>query len=285
MKITALCPWYGSKRTLAAEIIRQLGPHRCYWEPMCGSCSVLLGKLPVTYESVNDLHRDLINLARVVADEQKAQALYGRAARTLFHEAFCAEAKEHLRSCCDADGDVERAYWYLVFSWFHLSGIAGTPLTKTGTFCVRYSSKGGNGATRWRSVVESIPDWHERLRGVQLLCRDAFGILEEIEDSAGTALYVDPPYLEKCARYVHDFEPLDHARLSALLFRFRQNRVVLSYYDHPLLDELYPGWTKVHVCVAKSMVNSGMRDGSGRAEAPEVLLINGPAVTEQHDLF
>lgn len=58
MKITALLPWGGSKRTLAARIIHQLGPHRCYWEPFCGSMAVLLAKELATMETVNDLHGD-----------------------------------------------------------------------------------------------------------------------------------------------------------------------------------------------------------------------------------
>ena len=37
MKIGALSPWYGSKRTLATRIIKELGAHRVYWEPFCGS--------------------------------------------------------------------------------------------------------------------------------------------------------------------------------------------------------------------------------------------------------
>lgn len=44
MKITALAPWYGSKRTLAPRIVEQLGEHRAYWEPFCGSCAVLFAK-------------------------------------------------------------------------------------------------------------------------------------------------------------------------------------------------------------------------------------------------
>lgn len=278
MRISALEPWYGSKRTLAPEIIRQLGPHSAYWEPFCGSCAVLLGKEPATYESVNDLHRDLINLVMVLQDEAKARDLYGRAARTLFHETLCKEAKTRIIGECKQLGDVDRAYWHLVFSWFHLNGIAGTPTAHTGTFCVRYSSKGGNGATRWRSVIETIPDWHERLQGVQILNRDAFQLLVDIEDADGTAIYVDPPYITKGTKYVHDFASDDHRRLAKLLSRFEQTRVVVSYYDHPALAALYPEWTKLNCSVAKSMVNSGMRDKSGRTEAPEVLLINGPAV-------
>lgn len=205
MKISALAPWYGSKRQLAPEIIRQLGDHRAYWEPFCGSCSVLLSKPPATYESVNDLHQDLFNLALVVQNEMLAKELYSRASRTLFHEKLCHVAKEKITKPAQPLDDIERAYWYLVFSWFHLNGIAGTPTAHTGTFCVRYSSKGGNGATRWRSVVESIPDWHDRLRNVQILCRDAFDLLPEIEDSAGTVIYVDPPYIQEgrqvCSRF------------------------------------------------------------------------------------
>lgn len=281
MKISALAPWFGSKRTLAPEIVRQLGPHRAYWEPFCGSMAILFAKPPATYESVNDLHADLINLALVLQERTKAEDLYGRAFRTLFHEDLCHKAKEHIETPCEPTGDVVRAYWYLVFSWFHLNGIAGTVLNRTGGFCVRYSSKGGNGATRWRSVVDSIPDWHERLLRVQVTRRDAFELLAEIEDFADSAIYVDPPYIEKGSRYVHDFADEDHERLAEVLSRFQHTRVVLSYYDHPRMMGLYGSWTRIdqtHLRVAKSMVNGGMRDQCGRTEAPEVLLLNGPAL-------
>jgi DNA adenine methylase len=276
--IGALVPWYGCKRSMAPTIVEQLGTHRVYWEPFCGSCSVLFAKERVTYESVNDLHADLINLALVVQDPTSAERLYDRVGRLLFHEDLLPVAKGYLSGTDPVPGvaDPERAYWYLVFSWMGLNGISGTPLNRTGTFAVRYSGKGGNGATRWRSVTESIPDWHERLRGVQILRRDAFAVLERIDDAAGTALYVDPPYIAKGSKYVHDFAAADHERLAALLRRFKAARVVLSYYADPRLDALYPGWAALDcsALVAKSMVNSGMRDQSGRTLAPEVLLCN-----------
>ena len=281
MKIGAMAPWYGSKRTLAPRIVEQLGEHRIYWEPFCGSCSMLFTKERCAYETVNDLHKDIVNLALVLQNEATALELYGRAGRCLFHEDLLPIAKQFLMERNQAAGgpDVERAYWYLVFSWMGLNGISGTPLHHTGTFSVRYSGNGGNGATRWKSVCESIPDWHQRLIGVQILSRDAFEMIPRIDDADGTAIYVDPPYLTKGAKYIHDFQVQDHARLAERLRRFERARVVVSYYDHPSLAELYPGWTKLdgsYMRVAKSMVNSGKRDQSGRTEAPEVLLINGP---------
>lgn len=289
MQIRALAPWYGSKRTLAPRVIELLGPHRVYWEPFCGSMAVLLAKPPVAYESVNDLHADLINLALVLQDERTGQELYGRAARTLFHEDLLKVAKARLmeREIDPAIPDVERAYWYLVFSWMSLNGVSGTPLNHTGTFAVRYSAKGGNGATRWRSTVASIPWWHERLIGVQILHRDGFTLLEAIDDADGTSIYVDPPYVTKGAKYVHDFCATDHQRLADLLGRFRKARVVVSYYDHPSLKPLYsaPKWTWVRCSVAKSMVNYGRRDSGGRVDAPEVLIVNHAVSVSQGGLF
>lgn len=278
MKVTSLAPWFGSKRTLAPKIVEQLGAHKAYWEPFCGSCAVLLAKRRCGYESVNDLHADLINLALVVQLPETAEQLYGRCYRTLFHQSLSAEASERLRAPFEPTGDVERAYWYLIKSWFGINGVAGTNSNGAGSFCVRYSAKGGNGATRWRSVAESIPDWHERLIGVQITRNDAFTILPKINDAAGTVLYIDSPYLVKGSKYVHDFDGYDHERLAETLRRFKLARVVVSYYADPRLCNLYTGWNMVQCDVAKAMVQSGQRDQSGKTAAPEVLLINGPAL-------
>jgi DNA adenine methylase len=108
MKIKAIAPWFGSKRTLAPRIVAALGTHRVYWEPFCGSCSVLLAKEPCVMETVNDLHGDLINVARVLQDEETALVLYGRLSRFVFHEGLFIEARERYLSGRDRD-PVERA--------------------------------------------------------------------------------------------------------------------------------------------------------------------------------
>lgn len=278
MRITAIAPWFGSKRTLAAKIVEELGPHRVYWEPFCGSMATLLAKPACVMETVNDLHGDLVNLARCIQDERLGPALYRRLRRTLMIEQLHREAAQRHRErgyMGNVAPDLQAAYDYFFCAWLGRNGVAGTGSYNQG-FCVRYTGNGGHAAKRWTSVVESIPAWRRRLREVTILCRDAFELLPRIEDARGTAIYVDPPYLKKGAKYVHDFEAPDHERLAKLLGRFSKSRVVVSYYDHPALADLYPGWTQRKIIVNKALSVQHHR-GAKAEKAVEVLLLNGPS--------
>ncbi|MCH8853398.1 MAG: DNA adenine methylase, partial [Planctomycetes bacterium] len=131
---------------------------------------------------------------------------------------------------------------------------------------------------------------HQRLRNVCILRRCAFALLEKIEDAPGVAIYVDPPYIKATrgsgggSRYLHDFYDDDHARLAELLNRFKQARVVVSYYSDPRLHELYAGWTFRPMHMHKNLHVQNRR-GSSRTLAPEVLLMNGPSYAEAGGLF
>ena len=277
-KIKAIAPWFGSKRTLGPRIAEALGKHRAYWDVFCGSLAALFAKEPCTMETVNDLHGDLINLCRIVQDEQLAVELYSRLSKLVMHEDLFTEAAVRFRErghVPAGEMDLDRATDFMTCSWIGRNGVAGTQSYNQG-FSVRYTKNGGHAAKRWHSAVESIPAWHERLRHVTILNRNAFQLLKKIEDADGVAIYCDPPYLVKGAKYVYDFEDEHHAELAELLNRFKRTRVVVSYYEHPRLQELYPNWTKETIEVTKSLVNQGMRDSKGPTKAQEVLLINEP---------
>lgn len=286
--ITAIAPWFGSKRTLAPTIVQQLGPHAAYWEPFCGSMSVLLAKPPSAQESVNDLHGDLINLAMVVASDRYAE-LYERLQRVLYCEGLFdwskdifqqAEASPPASPAEVAKTHVDRAYVYMIVSWIGRNGVAGTTRSNH-QMAIRWTSGGGSGAIRFSSAVESLPDWHRRLRSVMILRRDAFDLLERIDDADGTAIYLDPPYLMHTrgdgggVRYEHDFLGPEHKRLADAAQRFKRARVVVSYYSDPAIDNLYPGWTVLD-CARHKHLHVQNRRGMGRKEAPEILVINGP---------
>lgn len=279
--VGALAPWFGSKRTLAPRIVAELGEHSAYFEPFCGSMAVLLAKPRASMETVNDMHGDLVNLARVVQDEALSVQLFARCRRTLMSEAMFREAaarwKARGRTPAPGTPDLDRAVDFFYTSWVGRNGVTGTASYNQG-FAARYTRGGGHGGTRWQAAVGSIPDWFERLQDVVILSRCGFGLLEKIEDRAGNSIYADPPYVEKGATYVHDFQEDEHRRLAELLGRFRLTRVVVSYYDHPLVRELYHGWTAVECPQTKALVQGNGRV-KGAVEAPEILLINGESLT------
>lgn len=312
MKIGAIAPWFGGKRTMAADIVQELGKNTQYFEPFCGSMAVLFAKAPSQKETVSDLHGDLVNLSRVLATEWAAVQLYERLVSTLFSEGLLQDARAELESdsgegCADMFGQnppysiggysvhgcqVDRAYWYFLVSWMGRNGTAGTERLDY-QIAVRWTKSGGSPTVRFRNAVESIPAWHRRLQNVVILRRDAFEIIDRFEDDPGTAIYADPPYAAESrtgmdeggsgGRYLHEFshgggalfgQEDDHARLAGILRRYKRARVVVSAYDCPRYRELYSGWTFIDHARQKHLHAQNGR-GARPMEAPEVLIVNG----------
>ncbi len=289
MKIKAIAPWFGAKRNLAPVIVDLIGLHKAYWEPFCGSMAVLMKKPPCQLETVNDLNGDIINLARVIQDKELAFRLYDKLRRTLCAERFFLESKERWISDSkdNTEPDVDRAYDFFVVSWMGINGISGTQRCNY-QFALRWCVGGGQGATRWANVVNSMPAWHERLRNVMIIQKDAFWLLENIRDEPATVIYADPPYFDKNGKYIHDFEDKDHIRLAGLLGRFKHTRVIVSYYDHPKLEELYPGWYRPYIGTTRQSLRNATKGKKSPAPGKsrknvEVLLVNKKP--NEHGLF
>lgn len=288
MKIKAIAPWFGGKRTLAPAIVAELGEHTQYFEPFCASLAVLFAKEPSAQETVNDLHSDVTNLAVCLQDEFDSRWLYERMQRTLVGDGILREAKEYFAEMPDETslGDRERAYWYLVSSWMSRNGVSGMERQEF-QLAVRWTAGGGSPTVRWRSVTESVPAWHQRLANVLILNRDAFEIIPKFDDKPHTAIYVDPPYPSETrtsGKYKHDFSSPDlfsdqHAELARQLSRFTSARVVVSSYDCSRIRELYDGWTFISKTINKNLHAQNGR-GVRKKEAPEVLIVNGPSYTE-----
>lgn len=288
MKLSSIAPWFGGKRTMATEIIRQLGKHSYYFEGCFGGLSVLLPKKPSSHECVCDMHGGVTNLAWCVQLDSIAYELYERLQRVCYDDDIYHASKDWLEaneSNCERGGDapdVDWAYHYFIASWMGRNGVAGTARVNY-QIATRWTKGGGSGPLRFKNATESIPAWHERIRNVHILRRDLFQVLPKIQDGPGVVIYVDPPYLANTvsskSRYVHDFAGEDHGRLAEQLTRFNKARVIVSYYHHEQLLSLYPGWTILD-CSRHKHLHVQNKRGSTRTEAPEVLVINGPAVAE-----
>lgn len=301
MHLYAIAPWFGSKRTLAPLIVDELGEHKYYFEPMAGSMSVILAKEPAHHETVCDLHGALTNLAWVVQDAVLAPQLYDELQRVLYNDELYGISKSWLANFEGTELDsnefkkplVSWAYHYFIASWMGRNGTAGTQRINY-QIATRWTAGGGSGPLRFRNAVASIPGWCERLRNVHIMRRNCFDVLPKVEDAEGVAIYADPPYLLSTrsnkdkdraggvGRYLHEFGPEDHKRLAVELQRFEKARVVVSYYDSPELEKLYPGWTKLG-CARQKNLHVQNKRGMGVKEAPEVLLINGPSFTQKKD--
>jgi DNA adenine methylase len=301
--INSILPYFGGKRTMADRIVAECcrpdgSAPKTFWELCCASMAVSLAMPRCSHHHVVDLHGDVINLARVIQDRKQGPELYRRLRRVLNHEGLFAEAKAAIESDQPETGGglfgaggsdrpslspVDRAFTYFIVSWQGRNGAAGTKRVNYQP-SIRWTGGGGHSAIRYTNAVRSIPAWRRRLADVSILQRDIFDVLPKIADEAGTSIYIDPPYLRDgtsrtgSCEYLHEFNPADHEKLASTLCRFKSARVVVSYYDHPLLRDYYPGWTLVD-CTTQKNLHVQNRRGVGRCEAPEVLLINGPSLT------
>ncbi len=216
-------------------------------------------------------------------------------------------------------GDLERAEAFFASMWMGMNGSGGTNLHNC-HICVRWTPGGGAGGRRYANAADEVRSWRKRMRSTTILRRCAVEILGRIEDESGVAIYVDSPYISKGFAYTHDdtARPASvddaewteavawgrefladtdledrkltaervawHRCLAARNGRFKKARVVVSYYPHPLLDELYPAdrWTRVTQEVSKALAAQGQRSAND-VKATELLLINGPSYTQKRE--
>jgi DNA adenine methylase len=252
MTTTALAGWFGSNRTLASTVGDHLG--RCEWVgvPFCGGCCEL-PHIKTRTGVANDLHRHLINLARVVREPTLKDELAARLDTTLFHPEELAVSQRRCMARDDSFAvasslsgvindvpDIAWAYDYFLCCWMGRGGKAGTDGEFKQGMSVRWNANGGDSCTRFRSARESLDAWCGSLRNWNFVVQDAFEFLANAKDSIGHGLYVDAPWPEAGDVYRHKFDEAKQRALAERLRSFRKTRVVIRYGIHPLIEEIYP---------------------------------------------
>lgn len=266
---------------IVAELVDPENLPHSYFEPFCGSAAVFFAMPQCRLEMLSDLHGGVICLARTLADPELGPELFRRAELVLNCEVALRDSIRTLQDSSQGwepgEKSLEYALAFLVASWQARNGKAGTTDIPQ-SFALRYTQPGGTAAGRWQSVVASLPEWHQRLRNATIVCRDAFDLIPKIPDEHGVAVYIDPPYVEKSDQYLHDLpSPQTHFDLAVALGRFKKTRVVVSYYDHPMIRDFYLGWRFKAVAMNKGMAQASKGRGkTGATQAAEVLIVNGP---------
>lgn len=193
-------------------------------------------------EVLNDLDSGLFNFYQVMLDPSKfKQFRFLVELRPYSRENFN-HCKKTWRDC---DNDVDRAARWFVVARQSFNAVFGgswkreTKRSARG-MCAEVSS--------YLSVVERLPEIHERMRGVQVEKRDFRKILEEF-DAPDAFFYLDPPYITDTRRapkvYEHEMTDDDHYDMVGLLLGLK-GKAILSGYAHPIYGPLEcAGWKRI----------------------------------------
>lgn len=272
-KITALCPWFGSARGQAKQIgaafagIKWAGV--LFGGSLCEIPAMLAAK--VNSISVNDKHENLINLARVMADEMLGPKLYRQLRREPFTESTldCAQAYFRNGGIDLSEPHLCAAINYFICAWAGRNGKAGTTGELKGGLSVRWGATGGDSAARFSGAVWSIRDWRRVLARCTLFCMDWRDFIVKCKDVRENGIYADPPWPGLGVGYVHTFTDTEHWELSQSLNGFDKARVILRTGDSKLMRDLYPadlGW------VWRAMLG---RNQAGKETAEYLVIKNG----------
>ena len=267
--------YYGGKWRIAPWVISHFPAHECYVEPYGGAASVLLRKPRSPLEVYNDLNGEVVNFFRVL--REKADVLI----EALYLTPWARAEYELSQERVDADlGDVERARRFYVSSWMGFGG--GRARWRQGW---RYQVRAG---TLWKPSAESFAELDhlyqvvERLRGVQIECRDASDVITQC-DAPTTLFYLDPPYVHSSRSkwldvYAVEMSDGDHRDLAALA-RSLEGMVLISGYPSDLYAECYEahGWRRVETAARTN--GGGCVSSAARIEA----LWLSPRVQERLD--
>lgn len=240
-KIGALVPWFGSSRLMAEEVGRAVKGAKVVAVPFAGGmCELAHIDAPTLI--VNDLHRHVINLARVVAHPVYGPAMLRRLRRHPFHPDELSAAQRTATMAKIEEGvlNTKAAEAYFISQWMGRSGKAGTDGELNGALSARWNGNGGDSAIRWSNAVMGLRDWRRILARASFRCMDWEAFMKNIKDDAATAIYADPPWPETGDAYSHSFTESQHKMLAMVLGRYTKAHVVMRNLDHPLVRQLYP---------------------------------------------
>ena len=246
-----LVRYHGGKWKLAPWIISHFPEHRVYVEPFGGGGSVLLRKERSYAEVYNDLDSEIVNLFRVVRDngpELREALRLTPFAREEYRESFQV-----------SDDPLDQARRTVIRSFMGFGSNSLCRDIKSG-FRSNSNRSGTTPAHDWANYPNCLDALIERLQGVVIENRDACEVMLR-HDGSDTLHYCDPPYVHSTRTtitksaggsahgnhgYQHEMMDDDHKKFAECV-KGLQGMVIISGYQCPLYDELFPDWSRVEI--------------------------------------
>ena len=242
--------YYGGKQQLASTILGMMPPHRVYVEPYFGGGAVFFSKGKSYCEVVNDIDDRIITFYDVCQDEKKFQQLQQKIQMTLDSEREFLRADKLWRDPSKARSRVEMA-WAV---WLQCNmGFGGSP---------EGGWKWDNGTSGSHSGIimdgyrnQFTNKIHERLKNVQISCRDALKVIAQ-RDTEDTFFFLDPPYPGCVQKHYSGFTFDDFEVLLKVLTSIK-GKFLLCNFDSEMLTKYVNdnGWNRVVFDMALRVAN------------------------------
>lgn len=227
--------YYGGKTVLADTLISIMPEHIIYCEPFFGGGAVFFRKPSSKIEVINDHNERLITFYMQLQSNYKE--LISALKNTLHSESFYKRAK-NIYNNKSRYSDLEMAWsvWLLTNSSF-----AHSPKNpwrwendKTGTSIAK---------TLATKRAKLSIDLYDRLKNVQISCRDALRVISD-RDTPNTLFYLDPPYPGANQGHYCNYTFYDLENLLKLLTTI-EGKFILTNYPSQLIKYyvIVNGWT------------------------------------------
>ncbi|OCG72951.1 DNA adenine methylase [Gilliamella sp. Occ4-3] len=231
--------YHGGKWRLAPWIISFFKEHRCYVEPFGGAAGVLLRK-PRSYAEVyNDLDGEIVNLFRVLQNEEQCKRLQELCILTPYHR------EEFLLAYEPALDPIEMARRTVVRACMGFGSAGATKQTMG--FRIDSKREYSLASHLWTRFPANIACVGERFAGVIIENRPAIQVMQH-HDEKNTLHYVDPPYLHSTRKmgnraYSFEMSDQDHIELLTAVKQLK-GMVVISGYNSELYNDMLKDWSK-----------------------------------------
>ena len=232
--------YFGSKWTIAPQIIKYFPPHKHYVDACGGSAAVLLRKRPSAIETFNDLDSNVVNFFRVL--RERPDELIHLLELTLYARAELITAKQPTTDPIEA---ARRFFVACIYSREHRPGESKSGMRFDQKFNGTYS----NLPHSTQRKVKNLANVAQRFLQVQIENIDAM-IIAQRTNHPSTLFYFDPPYLANTRVskkvYALEMSQADHISAARVLNQL-DSMVIVSGYKSELYADLYADWQRIDI--------------------------------------
>lgn len=284
LKAKPFVKWAGGKRQILSELKRYMPEsYDCYYEPFVGG-GALFFELSPRKAVINDYNSELINVYRVICDEEKYEKMCKLLNSYEIHnsEEFYYEIRNKDRNLKQFQkmSDFSRAARTIYLNKACFNGLYR--VNSKNEFNVPYNGNKKVNTYDGENLLKA--HIYFSLSDITLLNID---FEEAVKDAKkGDFVYFDPPYDSETSSFTSytdsGFGKVEQERL-ARVYKELADRgvyVMLSNRNTTLIRELYKDYN-IHVISAKRSINS---NGGKRGKVEEVIITNYEPVIKQTNI-